>query len=52
MEKGFFASKAMYGAIIVAAGAVLTYFGYGDMANVVYGLGAALGIAGIRHAQK
>lgn len=52
MEKNFFASKAMYGAILVAAGAVLTYLGYTDMANALYGLGGALGIVGIRDAQE
>lgn len=41
--------KTITGAIIVAGGAVLEFFGYGEIAKAIMGVGAALGIIGIGH---
>lgn len=39
----------MAGAALVAAGAVLRYFGFVELADAVMGVGAALGIIGLGH---
>ena len=57
MEKDWYKSKAVLGAILVALGGVVTAFGgflQGDvdLVAVVTALGTASGILGIRTAQK
>ncbi len=41
--------KTWSGAVIVAAGAVLEYLGYPEIAKTLMALGAALGLIGIGH---
>jgi hypothetical protein len=41
--------KTWTGAGIVAAGAVLTYFGMDEVAKALIGLGGALGLIGLGH---
>lgn len=44
--------KTYIGAAIVAGGAILKYLGHTELADAVMGLGAALGLVGVRGALK
>ena len=41
--------KTYVGAALLGLTAVLSYFGHGQYSEVLYALGAALGITGLRH---
>lgn len=49
MKSLFGSGKTFMGAIIVAAGAVLSYLGYADVAKLVMTLGGGLGTVGVAH---
>ena len=44
--------KTLAGAGVVAAGAILRFYGLGEVADLVMALGASLGLLGIRSAIK
>ena len=45
-----FGWKTILGAAVVAAGAVANYLGYAQVGELIMGLGAALGLVGLRSA--
>lgn len=51
MEKKFYKSKTLWGAVLVLAGAVLSAAGYPDLAKIILGLGGAMGLVGLRDAK-
>ena len=51
VNKKWYMSKAVWGAGIVFAGAILTALGFPDVANSMYAVGASMGIIGIRTAK-
>lgn len=52
MNKKWYESKAVWGALVVLVGSVLTAMGYDVLGQTVLGLGTSLGIVGVRLAQK
>ena len=50
--KPWWASKALVGAIIVGVSGVLQVLGYDDYAQILIAVGTALGIVGLRLANK
>ena len=51
MEKKFWKSKTMWGAVLVVSGAVLSAVGYPDLSKIIMGLGASMGLVGLRDAK-
>jgi len=49
MKKFFGGGKTFIGAIIVGASAIVGFCGYPDVAKLIGGLGASLGVIGIGH---
>ena len=50
VDKKWYMSKTVWGAVLVLGGAVISALGYPDLSNALIGVGASLGIVGIRDA--
>ena len=52
MDKKWYQSKAIWGALIVLTGAILGSLGFPQYDELIIGIGASLGLIGIRTAVK